>query len=303
MKLSRRPFVRDTTPNSLREALARLATVLLLSTLLGAPVLAFLALAGRDEGWMRGALLCALTAALLLATRRLWRTRPVPPAGTPSDHETAPANSPVNTSPPPAPAARPRILLLDASLNGPGGNSSRLLDLLAAELAPHADLLRFALSGPRPLDFAALEPALRAADGFVFATGTHWDSWSSPLQGFLEAATPAEAGPLWLGKPAAVLVTEHSVGGKGVLSRLQGVLVTLGCSLPPLSGLVLSRATQLARRATGGTDATEDFWSTADLPILAHNLLLALAHRTQGWRTWPVDRSHFHRPWLESTPD
>lgn len=311
MDFLKQPVARDTTPNAPREILARLGTVVLAGAALGAPVLGLLALAGRDEALLRGAYACAILALVLAVTRRLWRLTPsvsTPPparaASTGASLPTLPASGlPDAALSPPAPAAplvRPRILLLDASLAGPGGNSSRLLGLIAPRLSPHAELVTTTLSGPQSATFASLEPALRAADAFVFATGTHWDSWSSPLQKFLEDATPAEAGPLWLGKPAAVLVTEHSVGGKAVLSRLQGVLVTLGCTLPPLSGLVLSQAVQLARRHSPEPAASEDFWSPDDLDIIAHNLLAAARQPRPAWRAWPVDRSHFARPWLRA---
>ena len=200
----------------------------------------------------------------------------------------------------PPETARPRVLLLDASLAGPGGNSSALLDLLAPRLAPFAEIDQAALSGPAGKNFAALEPALRAADAFVFATGTHWDSWSSALQKFLEDATPAEASPLWLGKPAAVLVTEHSVGGKAVLSRLQGVLVTLGCAIPPLSGLVVAQSVQLARLHCPDPDACDDYWSVDDLAVVAHNLLVGVRRPRPDWRAWPVDRTDYRRRWLST---
>lgn len=293
------PVVRDPTPNSPREILARLATVLLIGSPLVAILVFPVALARRDERLLFTAYACAALAVTLLATRRFWRT---PPAK--ADTGTAPRAA---SEPGPAGAGasdRPRILLLDASLAGPGGNSSRLLALLSPRLSPHAELDPAALSGPRAADFAALAPRLRAADAFVFATGTHWDSWSSALQKFLEDATPAEASELWLGKPAAVLVTEHSVGGKAVLSRLQGVLVTLGCSLPPLSGLVLSRAAHAARRHApdaSATEAAEDYWSPDDLDVVAHNLLSAARAPRPVWHAWPVDRRHFDRPWLDGT--
>lgn len=209
-------------------------------------------------------------------------------------------DSPKQTAIPAAFAPRPRILLLNASLAGPTGNSARLLSLLAPHFAHHADLDHAALAGPAAVTFAGLEPTLRSADAFVFATGTHWDSWSSPLQKFLEDATPAEATTLWLGKPAAVLVTEHSTGGKGVLSRLQGVLLTLGCALPPLSGLVLSHAAQLARQNTPAGSAADDLWQPADLDIIAHNLLAAAFAPRPAFRSWPVDRTDYTKPWLEA---
>jgi len=225
------------------------------------------------------------------------------------------------------PARRPHLLLLDASLAGLAGNTAVLLARARRLLARRAtvELLSLAPSplpvpgtwlpalrlqlppSPPPAPLSALDPqvvrALRRADGFLLGTGTHWDSWSSVLQGFLEEATPLEGTALWLGKPAAVVVTEHSTGGKGVLSRLQGVLVTLGCTLPPMSGLVLSRAALLA--AETDPAAARDFWCEADLRIVCHNLAEAARVSRPGarpplprWRTWPVDRRDFSARWL-----
>jgi chromate reductase len=209
---------------------------------------------------------------------------------------------------------RPHLLLLNASLGGDTGNiavalarAHRLLARRATvESLTLSTLARQPASGPvaQPSAFSPqLATPLAAADGFLFGTGTHWDSWSSVLQKFLEDATPAEGTALWLGKPAAVVVTEHSVGGKGVLSRLQGVLVTLGCSIPPMSGLVLSRAALLA--APRDPAAASDFWCEADLRVVCHNLAEAARvtipsarPATPKWRTWPVDRQDVHTRWL-----
>ena len=148
-----------------------------------------------------------------------------------------------------------------------------------------------------------LVAALQRADGLLIGTGTHWDSWSSVLQKFLEDATPTEGTGLWLGKPAAVIVSEHSTGGKGVLSRLQGVLVTLGCSIPPMSGLVLSCAAIIAGQHE--PSAARDFWCEDDLRVICHNLAEAarvtLPSATPArprWRTWPVDRQDFAARWI-----
>ena len=193
-------------------------------------------------------------------------------------------------------ASRPRLLLLNASLAGDAGNTAVLLAEAQALLAPHAEVTLVALAADNAPDFAALRSQLEAADGFLFGTGTHWDSWSSVLQKFLEDATPAEGTALWLGKPAAIIVSEHSTGGKGVLSRLQGVLVTLGCLLPPMSGLVLSRAALIATQHD--PKAAVDFWCRNDLAIVCHNLVEAAAS-TRRWRTWPVDRADFSARWLD----
>ena len=144
--------------------------------------------------------------------------------------------------------------------------------------------------------FTDVRSELAWAEGFVFGTGTHWDSWSSVLQKFLEDATEAEGTKLWLGKPAACVVTEHSVGGKGVLSRLQGVLVTLGCLIPPMSGVVLSKVAQIAVRHE--PEAARDFWGAEDLKIVAHNLVEAV-NGTRKWKAWAVDREEFSARWME----
>lgn len=210
------------------------------------------------------------------------------------------------------PARRPHLLLLNAALAGEAGNTAVLLARAGRHLARRAtveSLTLAALPSGSVSQLSALNPqllaALQRADGFLFGTGTHWDSWSSVLQKFLEDATPHEGTALWLGKPAAVVVSEHSVGGKAVLSRLQGVLVTLGCTLPPMSGLALSRAALLAARHTPDPAATRDFWCEADLRTVCHNLAEAARVSRSGakpprprWRTWPVDRRDFSARWL-----
>jgi chromate reductase len=290
----KQPVTRDTATRPAGDVFRRLCLLLQLLSAVLAPLLGALALIQRDEGKLRFAAVSAALAILLFFTRRFWRE---PAAG----NTAAPvAATPAAAPSPAAPARRPRILILNASLAGPSGNSARLLALLAPRLAPHADLEHAALAGPAAATFATLAPALQAADAFVFATGTHWDSWSSPLQKFLEDATPAEATALWLGKPAVVLVTEHSTGGKGVLSRLQGVLVTLGCTIPPLGGLVLSHAAQIARENTPAGGAADDLWRPADLDLVAHNLLAAASAPRPAYRAWPVDRADFDKPWLKA---
>jgi chromate reductase len=222
------------------------------------------------------------------------------------------------TSRPAMPARRPHVLLLNASLAGDAGNTAVLLARAHRLLARHATVESLTLA-PHPATTSEtpsrhssggatanqLLTALSRANGFFLGTGTHWDSWSSVLQKFLEDATPHEGTALWLGKPAAVVVSEHSTGGKGVLSRLQGVLVTLGCTLPPMSGLVLSRAALLATQHAPDPATTSDFWCEADLRVVCHNLAEAARVSLPGakpplprWRTWPVDRHDFHARWI-----
>ncbi|MGC4072396.1 MAG: NAD(P)H-dependent oxidoreductase [Nibricoccus sp.] len=189
-------------------------------------------------------------------------------------------------------AKRPRILILNASLAGDAGNTAVALERMQTALARKAEVRVATL---KDAAFSEVRRELDWAGGFVFATGTHWDSWSSVLQKFLEDATEAEGTKLWLGKPAACVVTEHSVGGKDVLSRLQGVLVTLGCAIPPMSGVILSKVAQIAREHA--PEAAEDFWCADDLKIAAHNLVETAAG-TRKWKAWPVDRTDFAAKWI-----
>ena len=188
---------------------------------------------------------------------------------------------------------KPKILCVNGSLGGEQGNTAHLVAALKANLGERVEWRELTLSeGGRGEDAEAL---LAWADGFAFATGTYWDSWGSPLQRFLEEQTGTEATSLWMGKPVAVLVSMHSVGGKGVLSRLQGVLNTLGCTIPPMSGMVYSLANHLALRQ--GSDFAADLWQFDDLRSIAHNLLQSFSDKPR-WETWPVDREDPSRPWI-----
>ena len=174
----------------------------------------------------------------------------------------------------------PSIVILNGSLGGSGGNTQAVLTQLIAELEPRSRVEVVHLATDRR-QAADLEPLLEAASGFVFASGTYWDSWGSPLQRFFEDATPFEGGPMWLGKPAAVVVTMHSVGGKGVLSRMQGVLSTLGLTIPPMTGFAYSYACHLALAGETWNPAFADFWQLGDLETIAHNLLESIAGGAQ----------------------
>lgn len=197
---------------------------------------------------------------------------------------------------------RAKILIINGSLGGATGNTATALTQWAEHLSPHTEIewihLADHFSNPNR-DKARLHSLLQSADGFIFASGTYWDSWGSPLQRFLEQVTEFEGSEIWLGKPAAILITMHSVGGKEVLARLQGVLSTLGLIIPPMSGMVLSLANQLAAQTP--SDFADDFWQTHDLEILSHNLLEAIKTRREHspqWLAWNVDRKDPTRRWL-----
>lgn len=188
----------------------------------------------------------------------------------------------------------PCVLVINAALSGEAGNTAALLKRAQKF---------FQSSGARVLsttlrddgDYTQIRSKLLEANALLLGTGTHWDSWSHLLQKFLEDATPDEATDLWLGKPAGVIVTMHSVGGKAVLSRLQGILNTFGCSLPPLSGLVYSQVGQAAASVEG--EGVADIWIPEDVEVVCHNLLAALSPQP-SYRAWPVDRQDYSKRWI-----
>lgn len=186
-----------------------------------------------------------------------------------------------------------RILIVNGALAGTTGNTFELLRRASALLMPRFELGWCNLSEEQNHE-QRIEKC-QAADGFLFGTGTYWDSWSSTLQGFLEQMTETEGSNLWLGKPASVLVTMHSVGGKSVLSRLQSTLNLFGLLIPPMSAMVYS---ELSHEAKKKAKLETETWCLSDLEIVCHNLAEAI-DGGKNWKTWPVDNIDFRRVWLK----
>ena len=186
-----------------------------------------------------------------------------------------------------------RILIINAALNGSEGNTAVLLQRAKEHLTPDVNVSQITLAGG--LSYGDVRSELQRATGFLFGTGTHWDSWSHLLQRFLEDATDDEGCDVWLGKPAAVIVTMHSVGGKAVLSRLQGVLNTFGCLIPPMSGMVYSRVSQAMLQSED--PAVADVWSPDDVTIICHNLRVALSSN-RSFQAWPSDHVAYTKRWI-----
>lgn len=189
-----------------------------------------------------------------------------------------------------------QTLLINGSRVGEKGNSGCLLETLASRFGEGLTCRDLVLAQAPSL--GEIESSLKWAQALIIATGTYWDSWGSPLQRFLEDMTETEGTELWLGKPAVVLVTMHSVGGKGVLSRLQGVLCTFGALIPPMSGVVLSAAAQLAIEHTD-SPLCDDLWQVDDLKTAVHNLKVAAAGNS-GYRAWEVDRAGSETVWIDA---
>lgn len=187
-----------------------------------------------------------------------------------------------------------KILILNGSINGQEGNTSTLLDHCSQILQNlHINFEVLHLHDYHH----SFKEKMKLADGFIFATGTYWDSWGSPMQKFLEEITDLEAEQEILFKPASVIVTMHAFGGKSVLSRLQGVLNTMGMIIPPMSGMVYALSTQQAMAQDD--HFAKDFWSIEDLEIVLHNLVTTTKKEYQ-FKPWPVDKKDPKRLWLKT---
>lgn len=187
------------------------------------------------------------------------------------------------------------ILIINGSPSGAKGNCNKVIKVIQKSLSKSltAKVVHLAEVKKTP----SLYKDIAKASGFIFVTGTYWDSWGSPLQKFLEEATDLEGTKSFVGKPAAVFVLNHSVGGKAVLSRLQGVLSTFGCLIPPMSGMVYSLVTSLALKNSLSKKYKDDFWSLDDISMILENFELALNIKTK-WKAWPVDRKNFRKNWV-----
>lgn len=118
--------------------------------------------------------------------------------------------------------------------------------------------------------------SIKKADGLIFSTGTYWDSWGSPMQQLFEKMTVLEGSKYLVGKPAGAVVTMHSVGGKEIVSRILGNLVSLGCMIPPFAGFAYSYADHVAHKTrTSGRKLLDDVWHIQDLQSLLNNLIKA----------------------------
>ena len=137
---------------------------------------------------------------------------------------------------------------------------------------------------------------LNKADGFVFLTGTYWESWGSPLQKFLEDFTDLEAEAEFMGKPAVCIVLAHSTGGKSVLSRLQANLNLFGCLIPPMGGVELTLVNQMVQAMA--SPHKDDLWTIKDLTPMMEILGKYLPPQTI--KPWATDKENFRKKWIKT---
>lgn len=178
-----------------------------------------------------------------------------------------------------------RLLLLNGSLRGSDGNTARLLQRASDMLPPDWQADTLCLADYRGT-VQALAERLTSAHAFLIGSGVYWGSWASPLQRFLEVMSSFELSPCFLGKPAGALISADSVGGLDVAQRLLGAFSLLGCLVPPLSSVVLSRAACAATAAD--PEANADVWQFDDIEVVVNNLVVAKTLTRAAWSTWPV---------------
>ena len=179
-----------------------------------------------------------------------------------------------------------RLLIINGAVRGSGGNTSRVLGAARAKLPADLEVREVVLAEyTGTVEDMAQE--LRDADALLFATGVYWGSWGSPMQRFLEVMTWLEGTDALIGKPVGVVVTMDSVGGQDVAQRLLGVLATLGCLVPPMPMVVVSRVGTLV----SGTPGNEDVWHVDDIQGLVENLRTATQARSLPWKQWAFERT------------
>ncbi len=201
-----------------------------------------------------------------------------------------------------------KLMIINGSLGGRSGNSAKLIEAFCKLTAAPAMSLSV-----RPKVFHLADQTapsvqdLHQHDAYLFVTGTYWDSWGSPLQSFFEKSTHLEGDACWFGKPCGVVTTMHSVGGKEISNRLQGVLNSFGLFVPPMSAMTYSLVSQLAQTSKSeessdsSADFSDDFWSLDDLKVIAKNLQIAAEMSSAvKFMSWPVDRADPQRIWLKN---
>lgn len=176
------------------------------------------------------------------------------------------------------------ILTLNGSLNGSAGSTDVCLSIVE-DTVRSCKLNVQRVNLVERVNLSAIVDYIERAKGIVFGTGSYWDSWGSPMQKLFEDLAGLDSTEILFGKPAAVVVTEHSTGGKCVFNRTLGVLNTMGMWVPPHCAAIYSMVTHEAiERGMDGWKAMET-WCLKDFVVVGHNLAAA-AYGTREWKSW-----------------
>ena len=179
------------------------------------------------------------------------------------------------------------LSIINGSLGGRTGNTFNLIKKLKKTVHKIDPEIKVRIIHLAPnFNWPHVRKYIRTSDALIFCTGTYWQSWGSPLQHLFEKMTEIEGKKHLLGKPAGAIVTMHSVGGQEVASRIQGVLCSLGCVLPPFSGFAYSYADHVAHRSRyHGKKLMDDVWHIEDTHSLVFNIIEYMKG-TNKWKVW-----------------
>lgn len=190
----------------------------------------------------------------------------------------------------------PHVVIFNGSLSGVQGNTAVLLAEAELFLTRAGATVTYIDLNRDPSLQRVLAEAEKA-DAFLFGTGTYWDSWGSPMQKFLEETAATEGEDVWLGKPAGILVTAHAVGGKGVLSRLMGILNVYGMAFPPFAGMCYTYVNHHAL-PSAPEGLVAELWKFEDVRVVCANLLEYLRGGNQ-WQSWGCAKVGGIEKWLD----
>ena len=145
-----------------------------------------------------------------------------------------------------------KIMILDGSIGGASGNTAKVIELFRDAFCDES-ILTLAKSIFDMCGTSITTHVHRAKSLPLWPTDFYLPQAPTGIPGaarsrnFFETITNLEGDVCFFGKPAAAIVTMHSVGGKEVLSRLQGVLNTHSdFSIPPMSAMTYSYTNQTA---------------------------------------------------------
>lgn len=186
------------------------------------------------------------------------------------------------------------LLVINGSIHGNKGNCGHLIKTIKEK---YSSLFRITVTHLKNETRQQMAKKLMQSDCLLFVTGTYWESWGSPMQKFFEDFTDMEATEAFVGKPAGFIVLCHSVGGKSVLSRMQGNVNLFGCLLPPFCGMELSLIAKSVLEYGLQKNHHEDLWHIDDVKTVLVNLRTA-AGNINTYKAWPVDKKNFKKIWI-----
>jgi len=195
------------------------------------------------------------------------------------------------------------LTIINGSIGGKNGNTSSLIKKIKRKINKIDPVIKIKiLHLHKDFYWPKVRSFIKESDALIFCTGTYWDSWGSPMQQLFEKMTEIEGKQHLLGKPAGAIVTMHSVGGKEIASRMQGVLCSMGCVLPPFSAFAYSYADHIAHQSRfTGKKLLDDVWHIEDLHALLWNII-EYAKGNKDWKVWDYLDTEAYNPtsvWLK----